>query len=170
MAEAHTRPIDGATLRSVLGHFCSGVVVVTGGGTPPAGLTCQSFCSLSLDPPLVMFSVRTESTSWESIRASGHFCVNVLHESQEHLSRRFATSGIDKFEGVRWQRGLSGAPVLADVVAHIDCAIEATHPGGDHTIVVGRVLDLRANEVCEPLLFFRGAYGRYTDLADGQPS
>jgi 3-hydroxy-9,10-secoandrosta-1,3,5(10)-triene-9,17-dione monooxygenase reductase component len=159
--------IDPEVFRTVLGHFCTGVVVVTGkGDEDPSGLTCQSFTALSLDPPLVLISVSGTSRSWARIRPTGLFCVNVLGADQDHLSRRFATSGGDKFSGVEWRHGAGGTPVLADVVAHVECEIEATYPGGDHEIVVGRVLHLYASGGTDPLLFFRGSYGRYRELPD----
>ena len=152
---------DPTTMRSVLGHFPSGVTIVTG-TTPdgPAGFTCQSFSSLSLDPPLVLVLPGRGSTSWPAIEATGRFCVNVLAEGQRELSTRFARSGGDKFSGVDWSVSALGSPVLAGATAWIDCTLEAVHDGGDHLIVVGAVHDLGAAEETAPLVFHRGAYAR----------
>jgi 3-hydroxy-9,10-secoandrosta-1,3,5(10)-triene-9,17-dione monooxygenase reductase component len=148
--------------RATLGHFCSGVTIVTAHGPDgPAGLTCQSFAALSLDPPLILVCPGKSSSSWPKIEAAGAFCVNVLAEDQEELGRVFAARGADKFSGVGWRPGaFSGAPVLADVLAWIECRLESVHDGGDHVIAVGRVLDLGAVEG-RPLLFYRGGYGRF---------
>jgi 3-hydroxy-9,10-secoandrosta-1,3,5(10)-triene-9,17-dione monooxygenase reductase component len=152
---------DPTTMRSVLGHFPSGVTIVTG-TTPdgPAGFTCQSFSSLSLDPPLVLVLPGRGSTSWPGIEATGRFCVNVLAEGQRELSTRFARSGGDKFSGVDWSTSALGSPVLAGATAWIDCTLEAVHDGGDHLIVVGAVHDLGAAEESAPLVFHRGSYAR----------
>jgi len=153
---------DPATFRTVLGHFCSGVTIVTAvDRDEPVGLTCQSFTSVSLDPPLVLFVPAKAASSWPRIRAAGHFCANVLSEDQEALGRRFAIRGADKFAGAGWRPGPSGAPVLDGCLAYVDCAIEAVHDAGDHNIVVGRVLDLAVTGESSPLLFFRGGYGRF---------
>jgi 3-hydroxy-9,10-secoandrosta-1,3,5(10)-triene-9,17-dione monooxygenase reductase component len=152
---------DPSTMRAVLGHFPSGVTIVTG-TTPegPAGFTCQSFSSLSLDPPLVLVLVGRSSTSWPTIEATGRFCVNVLAENQGELSTTFAKSGTDKFAGVDWAASDLGSPILAGALAWIDCTLHAVHEGGDHLIVVGAVHDLSAVAGTGPLLFHRGAYAR----------
>ena len=153
---------DAATFRTVLGHFCSGITIVTAvDRDEPVGLTCQSFASVSLDPPLVLFVPAKAANSWPHIRAAGHFCANVLAEDQEALGRRFAVRGADKFAGVGWRPGPSGAPVLDGCIAYVDCGIEAVHDAGDHDIVVGRVTDLAVTSETSPLLFFRGGYGRF---------
>ncbi|UQI49152.1 flavin reductase family protein [Streptomyces sp. HU2014] len=159
--------------RRVLGHFASGVTVVTAPGTdlpgapePPAGFACQSFAALSLDPPLVVFMVARTSTSWPRIARAGVFCVNVLGAGQEALCRAFAVSGArtaDKFAGVPYAPApVTGSPLLTGVPAWVDCAVHAVHTGGDHLIVVGRVEALGADEAADeagPLLFHRGAFG-----------
>jgi 3-hydroxy-9,10-secoandrosta-1,3,5(10)-triene-9,17-dione monooxygenase reductase component len=155
--------LDEARYRQVLGHFCSGVVVVTGAGVGgPFGMTCQSFSSVSLDPPLVMFCPAKSSSSWAAIRPSRSFAANILSSEQEDVSRVFATSGADKFRGVGWRAGATGSPVLDDVLAAIDCVVESEHDAGDHSIVVGRVVELHlAGREPGPLLFYRGGYGRF---------
>jgi 3-hydroxy-9,10-secoandrosta-1,3,5(10)-triene-9,17-dione monooxygenase reductase component len=153
-------PVAPTVMRDVLGHFVSGIVVITAAGPDgPLGFTCQSFASLSLDPPLVSFSPARTSTTWPRIRATGLFCVNVLAAGHEDVSAAFARSGTDKFAGIAWEPGPSGAPVLDGVSAWIDCSLYAEHDGGDHTIVVGRVLDLGADASRPSLLFYRGRYG-----------
>jgi 3-hydroxy-9,10-secoandrosta-1,3,5(10)-triene-9,17-dione monooxygenase reductase component len=166
MSEADGAPggavevVDPRTMRDVLGHFASGVTVVTAmTDEGPIGFTCQSFSSLSLDPPLVVFAPARTSRTWPQVRAAGRFCVNVLAEDQTALSAAFARSGVDKFAGVPWRPGRLGQPVLEDVVAWVDGELWAEYDGGDHTLVVAHVLDLGADAQRRPLLFHRGAYG-----------
>ncbi|MGY1718139.1 flavin reductase family protein [Blastococcus sp. SYSU DS0552] len=154
------RIVDPRVMRDVLGHFASGVTVVTA-DTPdgPIGFTCQSFSSLSLDPPLVALAPARTSRTWARLREIGRFCVNVLAEGQDAVSQNFARSSADKFAGVPWTPSPQGSPVLDDVVAWIDGELWAEYDGGDHTIAVARVLDLGAAPDRRPLLFHRGAYG-----------
>ncbi|MEU7089531.1 flavin reductase family protein [Streptomyces achromogenes] len=166
--EDERAPVDPAEFRRVLGNFVSGVTIITApapeGGPGPAGFACQSFASLSLDPPLVCFMVGRASTTWPRISRAGVFCVNVLGAGQDELCRAFAVSGADKFAGVAHDPApVSGAPRLAGAVAWIDCAVHAVHPGGDHLIVVGRVTALGTDGTDRPLLFHRG---RFAHLAD----
>lgn len=152
--------VDPADYRRVLGHFPSGVTVVASEDADgPVGFACQAFSALSLDPPLVMFSVGLTSTTWPRIEATGRFCVNFLAADHEQLCRAFAVSGGDKFAGVDWQRSKLGSPILAGAHGWVDCTIEATYPGGDHTIVVGRVHGLDADGESAPLIFHKGAFG-----------
>jgi 3-hydroxy-9,10-secoandrosta-1,3,5(10)-triene-9,17-dione monooxygenase reductase component len=153
--------IDAALFREALGHFVSGVTVITAMDRgEPVGLAANSFSSLSLDPPLVLFCAGLSSTTWPRIKAAGRFCVNVLEERQEALSRQFAGKG-DKFHGVGWRAAaLSGAPILDNVLTWIDCVIDAEHDAGDHIIVVGRVVEIKINDG-KPLVYYRGGYGRY---------
>ncbi|AWL90401.1 NADPH-flavin oxidoreductase [Streptomyces sp. TSRI0445] len=155
-------PIAPADFRRVLGHFASGVTVVTARDADgPTGFACQSFASLSLDPPLVTFMVARTSTTWPRIARAGVFCVNILGAEQGALCRGFAVSGADKFAGVAYgEAPATGSPLLDSVPAWIDCRVHAVHTGGDHLIVVGRVEALGAEEQGEPLLFHRGAFGR----------
>jgi 3-hydroxy-9,10-secoandrosta-1,3,5(10)-triene-9,17-dione monooxygenase reductase component len=153
--------VDQAVLRDVLGHFATGIVVVTAAGPDgPLGFTCQSFSSLSLDPPLVSLAPARTSSTWPRIRDVGAFCVNVLAADHEQHSARFARSGIDRFAGVRWRPGPGGAPVLDGVAAWVVATLEHEYDGGDHTIAVGRVRALGADPSRAPLLFHRGRYGR----------
>ncbi|WP_156725066.1 flavin reductase family protein [Streptomyces apocyni] len=173
-------PVDPGEFRRVLGHFATGVTVITALDDTtgqPAGFACQSFSSLSLDPPLVAFMVARTSTTWPRIARAGAFCVNVLGADQGELCRGFAVSGADKFAGVAYDAApASGAPRLAGVPAWIDCTIHAVHTGGDHLIVVGRVDALGATDTTEstestdqgrPLLFHQG---QFKQLADPPPS
>lgn len=155
-------PFDAARFREVLGHVPTGVTVVAARDAEgPVGLAIGSFTSVSLDPPLVAFLPARSSSSWPRIRATGVFCVNVLAEDQEHVSRTFATSGVDKFAGIGWEpTPVTGSPRLEGVLAWIDCTIEAVHPAGDHDIVVGRVRDLGVGQASGPLVFYRGGYRR----------
>ena len=156
--------IDGARFRQVLGHFPTGVTVITATTSDgPAGLAVGSFFSVSLDPPLVAFCAAKSSTSYPRIAAAGRFVVNVLGDDQEDVSRVFASSGSDKFAGLGYKPAPgSGAPVLTGVLAWIDCTLDAVHEAGDHWIVIGRVHDLEVGHEGGPLIFFRGGYGRYT--------
>ena len=165
---AVTPSFDAARYRQVLGHFCTGVTIVTaverdsGGHSTPAGFSAQSFTSVSLDPPLVAMCPGNAILSWPSIRDAGVFCANILAHDQEVLCRRFATRGVDKFQGIGWKPShATGSPVLDGVLAWIDARIEAIHEAGDHLIVVGRVVDLDVTREALPLLFYRGGYGRF---------
>jgi flavin reductase (DIM6/NTAB) family NADH-FMN oxidoreductase RutF len=150
--------IAGEDLRGVMACFATGVVVVTASRPDgPVGMAVNSFVSVSLDPPLVLFCAAHSSSTWPAIRAAGHFCANVLTADQEGLARKFARKG-DRFAGVAHSPGVTGAPVLEDVHAHLECTIVETYEAGDHTLVLGRVLDLGANQDAAPLLFYRSAY------------
>ena len=148
--------------RTTMGHFCTGVTIVTAMAPDgPAGFTCQSFSSLSLDPPTVLVCPQKASSSWPRIEAAGHFVVNVLAEPQEEICRSFARSGADKFAGVGWRPApATGAPMLRDCLAWIECRLDSVLDGGDHLIAVGRVLELEVGEG-KPLLFYRGGFGRF---------
>ena len=153
---------DTAQFRQVLGHFPTGVTVVTAApATGPVGLAVGSFASVSLDPPLVAFFPDRGSSSWPQIEAAGSFCVNILAEDQEVVCRRFATKGDDKFAGLGWRPTRSGAPLLDGVLAWIDCDIEVVYDAGDHEICLGRVRELAVERENGPLLFYRGGYGRF---------
>lgn len=154
--------IDPALFRQVLGHFATGVTVITAApDSGPVGLAVGSFASVSLDPPLVGFFPDKGSSSWPKIEATGAFCVNVLGEDQEHVCRRFASKDPDKFTGLGWAPAGSGSPLLEGVLAWIDCDIESVTDAGDHFFVLGRVRELAVGHDGGPLLFFRGGYGRF---------
>ncbi|MBT2405729.1 MULTISPECIES: flavin reductase family protein [unclassified Streptomyces] len=168
VGEDERAPVSPAEFRAVLGNFASGVTVITAppgeGEDGPAGFACQSFASLSLDPPLVTFMVARTSTTWPRIARAGVFCVNILGAEQGELCRSFAVSGADKFAGVAHTPApATGSPQLDAVPAWIDCRIHAVHTGGDHLIVVGRVEAMGAAGEGEPLLFHKGRFGRLAD-------
>ena len=152
-------PVAPADLRRVLGSFATGVVVVTGQDDEgPVGFSCQSFASVSLDPPLVLFCPAHTSLSWPRIAATGRFVVNVLAADQREVCAQFATSGVDKFAGVDWSATEWG-PAIEDVLAQVSCTVQDVHRAGDHDIVVGHVQQLVTPREDGPLLFFRGEYG-----------
>jgi flavin reductase (DIM6/NTAB) family NADH-FMN oxidoreductase RutF len=154
-------PIERSELRRVVGHFATGVTVVTtrDGDGKPHGFTANSVTSVSLAPPMILVCVDKNAETHSRIEQSKVFTVNVLSNEQEEISRRFATKGTaaEKFEGVAYREGANGCAVLSDVVAHLDCRIVASHDAGDHTIHVGEVDAADAVEQ-SPLLFFRGGY------------
>ncbi len=164
--------IDSNDFRQVLGHFSTGVTVVSaiGPGGGPVGLTIGSFVSVSLDPPYVGFFVMVDSGRWREIRASGSFCVNVLGTAQTSLCWRFAKSSIaEPFEGVVWRPSpISGSPTIEGSIAWIDCAIDKVIEAGDHDFVLGRVLQLEhvdPETEPSPLLFYRGGIGTFAPNA-----
>jgi flavin reductase (DIM6/NTAB) family NADH-FMN oxidoreductase RutF len=155
---------DSPRFRQVLGHFPTGVTVITADlGGVPVGLTIGSFTSVSLDPPLVGFLPGKSSTSWPDIEQAGHFCVNVLSVDQTDLCWKFAKDTDDKFVDVPWRAAASGAPILDGVLAWIDCRIQAVVEAGDHWFVLGHVLDLDAHDGV-PLLFHRGKLGGFEQV------
>jgi flavin reductase (DIM6/NTAB) family NADH-FMN oxidoreductase RutF len=154
--------IDAARFREVLGHFASGVTVVTATEDGPVGFTCQAFAALSLDPPMVLLAPAKSSTSWPRIAAAGSFCVNILASDQEALARSFSVSGGDKFAGVAWEGApVTGAPLLAGVVAWAECELEQIHDSGDHELVTGRVVSLGVGDGL-PLVFYRSGFGTFS--------
>ena len=148
--------------RQVLGHFCTGVTVITTSGPPVTGFACQAFAALSLEPPLLIICVDKKAESYSSFEESGVFTVNILADDQEDISRRFAVSGGEKFEGVAYRRGGNGAPILHGVLAHLECKVHATFDGGDHTIYVGLIEEAETRDA-KPLLFYRGGYRNLGD-------
>lgn len=161
LSEPDRESSDSARFRQALGHFPTGVTVITSESDGvPAGLAVGSFFSISLEPPLVGFCVAKASTSWPAVRKTGRFCANVLASDQEALCRVFASSGGQKFQGIGWHPSSGGSPILADVLAWIDCTIDAEHDAGDHSIVVGRVRELEVPREGHPLVFFRGGYAQ----------
>jgi len=151
-------PIDDARFRQAMGHFASGVTVVTtAAGSELYGMTVSSFSSLSLNPPLVLICIDKSVPTHDILKHAGCFVVNILEERQEHLSRRFATTANDKFKGVAWHTGKLGLPVLDNTLAAIECSLRDTLNGGDHTIFIGEVVDAEVREGA-PLLYYRRGY------------
>ena len=155
--------------REVLGHYPTGVAVVTAmTGDGPVGMAVNSFTSVSLTPPLVLFCPAATSTTWPVLRRSGVVAVNVLSADQESVSRLFARRDVDRFAEIGWVPGANGAPLLADALGWLECTLGDEHPAGDHTIVLAGVDRIGLHkEFDAPLVFFRGAYGRNT--TSGQP-
>ena len=152
--------------RRVLGHWATGVTVVTTWDAEgqPAGLTASSVTSVSLNPPLVLVCVAHSAQSHPAFHTHGRFAINVLNIDHEHLARRFASSGggAEKFEGVGYRQGALGLPILKDALAELECTIIHAYPAGDHTIFVGQVeaADCRGDIGLEPLLYYRGRFNR----------
>ena len=154
---------DPRTLRNALGCFGTGVTVVTtfNSGGEPIGLTANSFTSISLDPPLILFSLANQSASMEAFNTSGRFAVNVLHIGQQPIANRFASRIPAKFEGVDWKiHSEGGSPILPGSLASFDCRTYAIHDGGDHKIFIGEVHHAWFEPHRDPLLYFRGKYRR----------
>ncbi|MEO9180270.1 MAG: flavin reductase family protein [Acidimicrobiales bacterium] len=150
--------LDTSHFRQVLGHFVTGVVVVTA-STPdgPAGFTCQTFGSISLEPSLISFSARTASQSWPRIREVGVLGINILSAQQEPLAKIFATTGTEKFAGVSWSPGPGGAPLIEGALAHLEGCVQSVSAHGDHDIVVV-VVDFATSRSGRPLVYFRGGF------------
>jgi 3-hydroxy-9,10-secoandrosta-1,3,5(10)-triene-9,17-dione monooxygenase reductase component len=159
-APAAARPVTPATFRDALGHFCTGVTVITAASEAgPVGFACQAFAAVSLEPPLVLFCPTRTSGTWPAIAAAGRFCVNVLTRDQAAVSAVFGTRGVsDRFEGIRWAPSPGGAPVLLDALTWVESVVETVHETGDHYVVVGRVTAVGAASDARPLLFHRGRY------------
>lgn len=154
--------IEPLCFREALGHYASGITVITSlVDDEPIGFTCQSFYSVSMSPPLVSFSVMSNSASYPKIRQAGRFAVNILSVEQVRISNQFARRGTDKWHGIEWQESPLGNPVIAGSLHWLDCEIHAEHVAGDHLIVIGEVkaLDLSKEAVApRPLLYFKGQY------------
>ncbi|HSV59439.1 MAG TPA: flavin reductase [Variovorax sp.] len=161
LAERVLPAIDPALFRQLLGCFPTGVAVITTRAPDgsPAGLTCNSFSSVSLEPPLVLFSLRKASKLLRTFEAAEGFAINILSERQDALSGRFASSKIeDKFEGVPWRPGPLGMPLIDDCLASFECSVFACHEAGDHAIFIGEVKHMRAGAADQALVFYKGAY------------
>ena len=161
------KEFQGRDFRDTMGQFCTGVVIVAGvDAGRMTGFAAQSFVSLSLEPPLIAVCPAKSSTSWPRIRDAGSFCINVLGDDQREVSEVFAQSG--RVADIGWRPGVSGAPILDGVLAYVDCTLTAEHDAGDHTIAVGRVLDIDILDGARgPLLFFRGGYGGFLEVEAG---
>ncbi len=160
--DAHAQAIDARDFRTALGSFATGVTIVT--ALAPAGryagLTCNSFAAVSLNPALVLWSLRVHSPSMPVFQEASHFAVNVLGQSQSALAAHFGRPADDKFMGLEWEPGLGGAPILAGCVAHFQCRNSQRYYGGDHVIFLGAV-EAYAHTRDEPLLFSRGEFGTF---------
>ncbi len=152
--------IEPRALRNALGAFATGVTIVTtrGADGSDVGLTANSFSSVSLNPPMVLWSLAKTSSSIEAFRNAGHFAVHILAADQDHLGGRFAAKGIDKFAGLQLERGPDGVPLLSGCTARFECRTAFQYEGGDHVIFVGEVVNLTHSER-PPLIFHGGRYG-----------
>lgn len=157
---------DSLTFRQVLGSYPTGVCAITAlvEGTP-AGMVVGTFTSVSLDPPLVGFLPDKSSSTWPMIENAGRFCVNVLGSDQQQLCRQLAVKGPEKFTGVHYELSEHGLPAIGDAIARIECAIHSVTDAGDHWFVLGRVLHLEVTRDGDPMLFHRGRYGGFAELA-----
>ncbi len=157
----HIDAIDPKLFRQLLGCFPTGVAVITTNAADgrPAGLTCNSFSSVSLEPPLVLFSLRKASSLLRAFVEADTFAINILSQSQDVLSARFASSKIaDKFEGVAWRPGPLGTPLIDDCLASFECRVHARHEAGDHEIFIGEVKHMATGSADHALVFYKGAY------------
>lgn len=152
-------PIEKNQLRQVMGHFATGVTIITTFNKEGQmhGLTANAFTSVSLEPPLLLISVDKKAESWPAFEESKVFTVNILADEQEALSRKFAVSGGNKFEGVAYRQGANGAAILEGTLAHIECTLYAAYEGGDHSIYLGEIQEAEVREG-KPLVFYRGGY------------
>jgi 4-nitrophenol 2-monooxygenase / 4-nitrocatechol 4-monooxygenase, reductase component len=150
--------MDEAAFKNAMSHFASGVTVVTTEHEGKAfGMTVASFASLSLRPPLVLVCIEKTVKTHEAIAASGKFAVSILSSVQQDVSSRFASRAEDKFSGVEVRRGTLGLPLIAGALTTIECSVEKSLPGGDHTIFIGKVVDAQTIEG-SPLVYFRSGY------------
>ena len=161
-------PIDVRQFRNALGQFATGVTIVTtfDDAGRPTGVTASSFNSVSLDPPLVLWSLAKSAQSLAAFQNSGHFAVHVLGQDQQDMSNRFARSGEDKFAGVDYRCTEEGVPIFDGCVARFVCRTAYQYEGGDHVILVGEVVDFETSD-CEPLVFHRGSYKEARQPAAG---
>jgi flavin reductase (DIM6/NTAB) family NADH-FMN oxidoreductase RutF len=151
---------DADLLRHVLGHYPTGVAVITAHTEQgPVGMAMNSFTSLSLQPPLVLFCPAASSTTWPALREVGRIAINVLSAGQEAVSRQFASKSGDRFSEASWSVGENGAPLLHDALGWLECTVRTESAAGDHTVVIAEIERMNVHwEITEPLVFFRGRY------------
>ncbi len=150
--------LDVSHFKEVLGHYATGLVVVCATTTDgPAGFTCQTFGSLSLDPPLLTFAAGVDGQSWSRVKECRVVAVSILSAEQEPLARQFATSGVDKFDGVAWEKAPGGSPVLEGALAHIEGTVVTLSTHGDHDVAVVEVSYVHARSG-RPLIYYRGGF------------
>lgn len=161
MTQASSQELDPKALRQVFGQFCTGVTVVLTHDADgnPYGITVNSFSSVGLDPPLALFCITRDSDTLPALEQSRSFSVNILGASQQDVSNRLAKKGgSEKLDGLGLTQRVSGAPVLEQSLAMLDCEVFAFYDGGDHVIVVGRIVDAEVLDEGAPLLYFRSSY------------
>ena len=156
--------IDTRELRNALGAFATGVTIVTtiDGSGGPVGMTANSFASVSLDPPLVLWSVSRGHDVFQAFYGSDYYAVHVLGQDQQEASNRFANADIDRFDGVEYDRGVGGLPLLKTYCARFQCRVEHRYDGGDHVILVGRVVEMD-HRPSDPLIFHGSEYKQLAD-------
>ncbi len=152
-------PVDASKFRELLGRFATGVSVVTtrGPNGRPLGMTASSLASVSLEPPLLLVAVDRQNDMHDALKAAPHFAIHILTAQQEALSRRFAATDPNRFDGVGYRESRHGVPLLDEALAHIECAMHAVVPGGDHTVFFGLVTGGAVTEQ-QPLIYYRGGY------------
>ena len=158
--------IDTRSFRDTLGCFATGVTIITTADSDggPVGLTANSFSSLSIDPPLVLFCLDRNVVSFPAFHSNRHFAVNILGADQQEMSRRFARSGPEKWDGVAFETWNTGSPILGGCIANLECDIDSIYEGGDHVIIVGKVVRMaQADDDRGPLTYYCGRYGTITD-------
>lgn len=159
--------LEGREFRRILGHYPTGVCVVTAPGeSGPVGMVVGSFTSVSLDPALVAFLPDRRSTTWPKIEAAGQFCVNILAESQQVICETFSSRVERKFDAISYRLSETGLPIIRGVVAWIDCQLHAVHEAGDHFIAIGLVRALDVERPDPPLVFLRGGYRRVSPCSE----
>lgn len=153
--------LDAREFRDAMGCFATGITVVTAKSKDgeKVGCTANSFSSVSLDPPLVLWAIAKNANSYDTFMEAEHFAIHVLHSGQEDVSRLFATKDADKFGQIAWTEGQGGTPLLDDYSVRLECTTEYLYEGGDHIIIVGRVFEM-ANPDVEPLGFYQGKYAK----------
>jgi flavin reductase (DIM6/NTAB) family NADH-FMN oxidoreductase RutF len=158
--------IEPRDFRDTVGCFATGITIITtieADGTP-VGLTANSFTSLSLDPPMVLFCLDYKVASFDAFKPGGNFAVNILASEQQDLSNRFAKSGPDKWDGVKFDTWDSGCPILPGCLASMECKVSSINEGGDHVIVIGEVVRMeRAQGDVMPLMYFKGGYANLSN-------
>lgn len=152
--------VEQQTYRDICGQFATGVTVVTGrlDDGSPIGVTVNSFSSVSLDPPLVLFSLDKKALSFDAFSMTKNFAFNILSEDQKGYSNNFATQSPNKFDGIDHRESTNGVPLLKGCLGVIECRMHAVHEGGDHQIIVGEVIKITSGECDKPLIFYKGAY------------
>jgi flavin reductase (DIM6/NTAB) family NADH-FMN oxidoreductase RutF len=155
---------EGIDLRKVMGHFVTGVAVITSRlDDMPCAMTANSLTSVSLDPPLVLFCALRGALTYKAIEDCHYYAINILDSTQEEIARRFAMSGPKSLRGVRTRPGHFGAPILVDALAWLDCSLWANYDGGDHGILIGQVHSAGTAHEGSPLTFYRGGYHALSD-------
>jgi flavin reductase (DIM6/NTAB) family NADH-FMN oxidoreductase RutF len=166
-----TEVVDSKTFRAVLGQFVTGVTVITARGTDATavGVTVSSFNTLSLAPPLILWSISLDAPSLKLFRSSNRFAVNILAQDQTAIAKQFARPAANKFHAIETTEGLSSVPLIAGAAAHLECVVEQRYPGGDHELIIGRVLRATKGHL-PPLVYGYGKFGNFLISPDEGPT